>query len=129
VYRRTATDLDPRHLCLPGDGGGLEGLGQRLGGQLPGEVEGEDSRRCREPLGAVLRVEAPSGWSVRLDGLPLDRSFPLEPKERVLVSLEVRPGRGDGDVRVFQETWTEGDPIAGGITYRFQTEDARARPR
>jgi hypothetical protein len=83
---------------------------------------------------AVLRVEAPRGWKVDFDKFPLNRAFPLEPDESVLISLEVRipesdEESGSGDVTIIQETWTEGEPIVGGMTFRFLRKDPRGPVR
>jgi hypothetical protein len=86
-------------------------------------VHNPTSRRAR----AVLRIVAPPGWKVFFDKFPHDQAFPLAPKERVLVSLEVQIPDGDarrgvGEVKLIQETWTEEEPIVGGIKFRFGKE-------
>jgi Subtilase family len=74
------------------------------------------------PVSVILRGRAPSGWSVTIDGHPLNTPFMLAPKERRLVTVRIHRGGPQGaEVGVIQETMIQqGKKVTGGMTYHVK---------
>jgi hypothetical protein len=91
----------------------------------------EESIFVHNPTGAaattVLRAEAPKGWQVTMDSVPLDQPFSMAADESKLAWIKVYSPSLDseGTVRIIQEIV---DPksgersVLGGSTYRFEAK-------
>jgi hypothetical protein len=78
----------------------------------------------KEEARVVIRFDAPKGWKVTSDKIPLDKAFTLKPSERVLFTFQVTPPnrRAEGTLTFIQETTVGKTRIMGGMTYIFGPE-------
>jgi len=77
-----------------------------------------------ERIQAVLRLVAPQDWKISLDRLGFDQPFILEPKQEILVTMNVNlPELNlNGDVTIMQEQ-TNPPKVMGGLTLQFRAPE------
>ena len=69
----------------------------------------------------IVRVLAPKGVKVAVEGLPVGERIQLKPHERRVAKVRItRTASTPGEVTIVQEIFAGKEHIVGGMTYRFE---------
>lgn len=76
---------------------------------------------------ALLKLEAPEGWKIKLDGLNFNKPFKLKPMQEILVTMKIIAPKLNttGEVKVLQEILIDKQKVISGMTYTFKPKEIK----